>query len=77
MVLRLNLGYYAPRVVQIQVVIVPCGITGKSNEAIREKVFEAAKKLATELKKQGIRSKADLRENQTPGFKFNHWELRV
>ncbi|CEG74061.1 Putative Prolyl-tRNA synthetase [Rhizopus microsporus] len=26
--------------------------------------------------KAGIKSKADLRENYTPGFKFNHWEIR-
>jgi len=24
----------------------------------------------------GIRAKADLRENYTPGWRFNHWELK-
>jgi prolyl-tRNA synthetase len=65
-----------PRVAQIQVVIVPCGITVKTSDEDRAKVYAGADQLAKDLKAAGIRSKADLRDNYTPGFKYNHWELR-
>ena len=28
------------------------------------------------LKTAGVRSKCDLRDNYTPGWKYNHWELK-
>jgi len=28
------------------------------------------------LKKDGIRTYIDDRENETPGFKYNHWEIK-
>ncbi|MGA0007231.1 MAG: His/Gly/Thr/Pro-type tRNA ligase C-terminal domain-containing protein [Burkholderiaceae bacterium] len=28
------------------------------------------------LKSVGVRSKLDARENYTPGWKYNHWELK-
>lgn len=65
-----------PRLAPIQVVIVPIG-----KEADRPRVFEAADQLAEELKKAGwegqrIRVKVDKREKESPGFKFNDWELK-
>lgn len=30
-----------------------------------------------ELEAAGIRTKLDARENYSPGWKFNHWELKV
>ena len=66
-----------PKVAQIQVVIVPCGITATSTEAEKQEVYNACDELFKTLKAGGIRAKADLRDNVTPGFKFNHWELRV
>lgn len=65
-----------PKVAQIQVIIVPCGITGKNNAEARNSVFSVAEELQNKLAAAGIRAKTDLRENQTPGFKFNHWELK-
>jgi prolyl-tRNA synthetase len=65
-----------PKVAQIQVIIVPCGITGKNNAEARNSVFSVAEELQNKLATAGIRAKTDLRENQTPGFKFNHWELK-
>ena len=66
-----------PRVAQTQVVVVPCGITAKTTEAEKAAVYKACEDLVSELKSGGVKAKADLRENYTPGFKFNHWELRV
>jgi hypothetical protein len=66
-----------PRVASVQVVVVPVGITVKSSADERTAINEACQGLADKLKSGGVRSKADLRENYTPGYKFNHWELRV
>ena len=59
-----------PRVSPIQVVIVP--ILGKNSEG----VLEAADELKRKLHAAGIRVKLDDRANQSPGWKFNYWELR-
>jgi prolyl-tRNA synthetase len=39
-------------------------------------VFAAAKKIREQLVKAEIRVKVDEREGQSPGFKFNDWEMR-
>lgn len=65
-----------PRVALIQSVIVPCGLTVKTTKEEADKIFDACQEVANRLKKAGFKSKADLRENYTPGFKFNHWEMR-
>ncbi|KAJ1928736.1 hypothetical protein IWQ60_001785 [Tieghemiomyces parasiticus] len=65
-----------PRVAQIQAVVIPCGLTVKSTAADRAAVEEGVKKVVATLTRAGVRAKADLRENYTPGYKFNHWELR-
>jgi prolyl-tRNA synthetase len=66
-----------PRVANVQVVIVPCGITASMNDDQRQVINGAAEDLAKELKKLGVRAKADLREGYTPGYKFNDWEQKV
>lgn len=61
-----------PKLAPIQVVFVPMG----RDEETREKTFAASDKLAEEMKSRGIRCKVDKREKESPGFKFNDWELR-
>ncbi|KAJ3843727.1 hypothetical protein EV361DRAFT_947282 [Lentinula raphanica] len=65
-----------PRVASIQVVIVPCGITVNTSDEIRSKIEGACDDLAKTLKKAGLRVKADLRDDKTPGYKFNDWEQK-
>ncbi|CAG8623108.1 9397_t:CDS:2 [Paraglomus brasilianum] len=65
-----------PRVANLQVVVIPCGLTAKSKEQDRKKVEDKIQEVLTELKAVGIKVKADLRDNYTPAYKFNHWELR-
>ncbi|KAJ3307174.1 hypothetical protein HDV03_002685 [Kappamyces sp. JEL0829] len=65
-----------PRVAQFQVVIVPCGLTVKTTDADKQKLYDVIEKLHKDLKAAGIRAKADVRENYSPGYKFNAWELR-
>ncbi len=61
---------FPPKVAPTQVVLLPVG-PWKKNPAIVEKLEEIQK----ELKAQGLRVKLDDSDN-TPGFKFNEWELK-
>ncbi len=65
-----------PRVAQLQVVVIPTGITAKTSDEMREKLYDEADRIAKELVKVGVKAKADLREGYTPGFKYNDWELK-
>ena len=59
-----------PRIAPTQIVIVP--ILGKSGDPAP--VLDAAKQLAREL--SDYRVEIDARDDKTPGFKFNDWEMR-
>ncbi|MCB8950701.1 MAG: proline--tRNA ligase [Ardenticatenales bacterium] len=61
-----------PRLAPYQTVIVP--IYRRDEE--RATVMEAVEQIARALVAEGIRVKVDDRDNLTPGFKFNDWELR-
>ena len=58
-----------PRLAPIQAVIVPIQMQ-------KEGVLDKANELFSELKKQGIRIKLDDRDQYSPGYKFNDWEMR-
>ncbi len=60
-----------PRLAPVQVVIVPIWKT----DAERSRISEAARLAAEELK-GAFRVTADLREEFSPGWKFNEWELK-
>jgi prolyl-tRNA synthetase len=60
-----------PRVAPIQAVIVPI-LTKKG----KDEVLAAARRLAGELKRAGIRLHLDDREGYSPGWKFNEWEMK-
>ncbi len=61
-----------PRVAPTQVVMVPI----YKNDAEKSRVMEAADRIFSSLKSAGIRVKLDDREEVTPGFKYNDWEMR-
>jgi prolyl-tRNA synthetase len=70
-----------PRLAPLHVVIVPIG----KSEAERKPVIEAAEKLVSSLRDlprsdfygyEPISVKVDTNFNQSPGFRFNEWELR-
>jgi bifunctional glutamyl/prolyl-tRNA synthetase len=65
-----------PRVACIQAVIVPCGITATTSEAERKQLIESCKELESDLSKAGVRVEGDYRDNYSPGWKYNHWELK-
>lgn len=58
-----------PRIAPVQVVVVPVA-------AHKEGVLEGARKVADELRTLGLRVEFDDRDNVTPGWKFNEWELK-
>ena len=59
-----------PRMAHIQVVIIPILF------ADTDTVMKAVQSLAESLSDMGVRVHIDARENVSPGFKFNDWELR-
>jgi prolyl-tRNA synthetase len=61
-----------PKVAPVHVVIVPIPFKGAEPEAIAAK----AKEIAETLKAKGISVILDNREEYTPGWKFNQWELK-
>lgn len=60
-----------------QVVIIPCGITATLPEKEKEVLLAQCSKYLIRLQDAGIRVKNDIRDNYSPGWKFNHWELKV
>ncbi|XP_050666010.1 bifunctional glutamate/proline--tRNA ligase isoform X4 [Leptidea sinapis] len=65
-----------PRVAQIQAIVVPCGITASSTDDERKALVDSCRLLEDELRQAGIRTDGDYRDNYSPGWKFNHWELK-
>ncbi|CAG9764840.1 unnamed protein product [Ceutorhynchus assimilis] len=65
-----------PQVACIQAVLVPCGITASLTEDGKKKLQESCDSLEKDLKQAGVRASGDYRDNYSPGWKFNHWELK-
>uniref|UniRef100_A0A8D8TL22 Bifunctional glutamate/proline--tRNA ligase n=1 Tax=Cacopsylla melanoneura TaxID=428564 RepID=A0A8D8TL22_9HEMI len=65
-----------PRVAAIQVVIVPCGVNVKLSEDDKQNLTSTCKQLESLLNENNIRTEGDYRDNYSPGWKFNHWELK-
>lgn len=61
-----------PKLAPIQVVIVPI----YKGDAERRDVLDAATTIKQNLAAHNLRVKLDDRDNLTPGFKFNEWELK-
>jgi prolyl-tRNA synthetase len=61
-----------PRIAPIQIVIVPILFSNKPT--VNEKILSEAENIKKELK--NFRVELDNREEYSPGFKFNYWELR-
>jgi prolyl-tRNA synthetase len=61
-----------PRIAPYQVVIVPIF----KNDEEKNSVLSVAKQIKAQLLKANIRVTLDEREGQSPGWKFNDWEMR-
>lgn len=65
-----------PRVAAIQVIVLPVGVTAKTTEEDRNKLNEKVTEITKELVDGGIAAEKDDRDHVSPGWKFNHWELK-
>ncbi|KAM4861247.1 bifunctional glutamate/proline--tRNA ligase [Thomomys bottae] len=72
-----NMGLVLPpRVACVQVVVIPCGITNTLSEEDKEALMAKCNDYRQRLLNVNIRVRVDLRDNYSPGWKFNHWELK-
>ena len=58
-------------------IIVPCGITAALSEEEKCQLSTYCSEFVDQLKEAGVRCRGDFRDNYSPGWKFNHWELKV
>ncbi|CAB3368587.1 Hypothetical predicted protein [Cloeon dipterum] len=65
-----------PRVACVQIVIVPCGITASMKDEDRKTLIDSCQELEKGLVDVQVKVKGDYRDNYSPGWKFNHWELK-
>ncbi|KAI5148881.1 bifunctional glutamyl/prolyl-tRNA synthetase [Enteropsectra breve] len=71
-----NNGFVCPPVVSpVQIIIIPVGISATTTQAEYKSLFEYTNSLRDELSTK-FRVQVDERTNNTPGFKYNHWEIR-
>jgi prolyl-tRNA synthetase len=61
-----------PRLAPVQVVVVPIAQKNKDKES----VAAAAGEIVAALKRAGVRVKLDDDARNSPGWKFNHWEMK-
>ena len=61
-----------PKIAPIQIVIVPIHFKDRDKEGVNLKI----RKVTEMLKSAGFRVHLDDREQYTPGWKFNEWELK-
>jgi len=65
-----------PRVANIQVVIIACGLKASTSDVVKNEVVRKCEDYVKLLTSVGVRAHYDARENYSPGWKFNHWELK-
>eukprot|EP00850_Spirogloea_muscicola_P017723 SM000155S01652 [mRNA] locus=s155:145242:148032:- [translate_table: standard] len=61
-----------PRVAKYQAVVIPIPFKDADISGVRA----AAEDITKRLQAAGIRAKDDLRDHVSPGWKYNHWELK-
>uniref|UniRef100_T1IPR4 Uncharacterized protein n=1 Tax=Strigamia maritima TaxID=126957 RepID=T1IPR4_STRMM len=65
-----------PRVAGVQVIVIPCGITVSLSDDDKVALLSKCEEYKAVLCSHNIRCRVDLRDNYSPGWKFNHWELK-
>ncbi|RWS15020.1 bifunctional glutamate/proline--tRNA ligase-like protein, partial [Dinothrombium tinctorium] len=65
-----------PRVAAVQVIIIPCGITVQTKDDEKQHLLQKCEELRHILTAAGIRCESDLSDHNSPGWKYNHWELK-
>ena len=62
---------------QLQVIVIPCGISASMTTEDRSNLIDRCHQFIDEVNAAGIRCRGDFKDNYSPGWKFNHWELKV
>ncbi|MFH4975389.1 hypothetical protein AB6A40_002098 [Gnathostoma spinigerum] len=65
-----------PRVASIQVIVIPVGMTAQMSGSDKDKLITKVNEVVSMLVEEGIRAEKDSRDNYSPGWKFNHWEVK-
>ncbi|KAF2020049.1 prolyl-tRNA synthetase [Aaosphaeria arxii CBS 175.79] len=65
-----------PRVAEIQVIVIPVGVTAKTTPEAKEDLYKKVQSITDDLRSVGVRAETDYREGYSPGWKFNDWELK-
>ena len=65
-----------PRVSEVQVVIIPVGVTAKTTDQAKKSLYDQIDALANILQACDVRVEMDKRDGYSPGWKFNEWEMR-
>jgi prolyl-tRNA synthetase len=65
-----------PRVAPLQVIVIPIPAANLT-DAQRAELSSTTADLVAQLKKAGVRVQCDDRDNYRPGWKYNHWEVKV
>ena len=60
-----------------QIILVPCGITKSTTNQEKEKLTNKCDEYFAKFEGAGLKVRRDYRDNYSPGWKFNHWELKV
>ena len=61
-----------PEVADVQVVVIPCGMSSDKSQELNT----YCEQFVEVLKGAGVRGRADLRGHYSPGWKYNHWEMK-
>ena len=65
-----------PRVSEVQVILVPVGITAKTRDQDQDALHKEITGLVEILRAVDVRAEADFRDGYSPGWKFNDWEQK-
>ena len=65
-----------PRVAPVQVIVIPIPNSKLSKEE-SQALLDKAEDIISQLRNAGIRTKSDIRDIYTPGWKYAHWETKV
>lgn len=65
-----------PSIATIQAIIVPCGVTVNTKADERDRLLNSCREVEATLSTVSVRTEGDYRDNYSPGWKFNHWELK-
>ncbi|OGM41925.1 hypothetical protein ABOM_009809 [Aspergillus bombycis] len=65
-----------PRVAPVQVIIIPVGITAHTEDDLKEKIVDSIVSTKKALEDAEVRVEMDTRDEYSPGWKFNDWELK-